>query len=929
MKNIKQWLFAAAGIVLLSSCADYLETNNYPVSRPGNSELYDYLNEYQPLKEYLDRSAHPDFKVSAALTASEFNNKGMVYALASGNFDEIVAGNAMKMGSIVSDEGAMDFGTVSSFVTAAEEAGLTVYGHTLAWHSQQPVKWLNKLIADIELPVDPSTGNQCLKMTTTGASENTWDYQLNYTLPTPLVTGKTYTLSLRAKATNGLESVPLWPCDAAGAVLYTGFGGLAAGDDMTTLTLSFTAEADYKYLQFALGKLDGDLYLDDIVLTEEGSTDNLVANGTFDEEVSLKDVGWQEDGGVPGNTWWKYSWVNFSVSMESIGGGGGVSIEWVNQLTNSEMAVGGSMDNFVVRESGKGDVPGTPLEGQGPDGMNCIKITSVDNPANTWDTQFFIYTPDKKWAAGEKYRISFWYKASQAASCETQCHGAPGSYMHWQMLPNNPSFTTEWQYYEAESTIPGEGDGMQAIAFNLNVSASATDYYFANIVWSIETKVVAPTTYWVNAISNSDMTGDDFSNFIVRSAGQGDTEGPGYPGEGPNGGSCVKIFSTDNPANSWDTQFFIYTPGKKWAAGEKYRISFDYKADSPASSESQCHGTPGSYMHWQMLPSNPSFTTEWQHYEAESTIPGEGDGMQSIAFNLNVSTTANTYYFANIVWEYEETSAGNTRPQSDEEKKDTLTMAMNKWISGMMAATQGKVKAWDLVNEAISGSGNVDGFYALQHGSADDATNFFWQDYLGDVDYVVIAEKAARQYFAENGGNPSELKLFINDYNLESTWDDNKKLRSLIYWIGKWEEAGAKIDGIGSQMHITYYIDAASQENQKKHVTQMLELMAATGKLVRISELDMGIADKQFGTNLKTSEVTFEQEQAMAEYYKWIIEEYFRVVPVAQQYGICQWCLTDANANSGWRAGEPVGLWTEDYLRKPAYAGWAEGLQNK
>ncbi len=47
MKNINKWLFAAAGAILLTSCADFLETNDYAVSRPGNAELYDYLNEYQ------------------------------------------------------------------------------------------------------------------------------------------------------------------------------------------------------------------------------------------------------------------------------------------------------------------------------------------------------------------------------------------------------------------------------------------------------------------------------------------------------------------------------------------------------------------------------------------------------------------------------------------------------------------------------------------------------------------------------------------------------------------------------------------------------------------------------------------------------------------------------------------------------------------
>jgi GH35 family endo-1,4-beta-xylanase len=331
-----------------------------------------------------------------------------------------------------------------------------------------------------------------------------------------------------------------------------------------------------------------------------------------------------------------------------------------------------------------------------------------------------------------------------------------------------------------------------------------------------------------------------------------------------------------------------------------------------------------------MLPGNPNFTTEWQHYDAESTIPGEGAGMHAIAFNLNVLPEVNTYYFANIKWEYEMSSTGGTRPQTDEEKHDTLTYAMNLWVGGMMNATAGKVKAWDLVNEAISGGGNIDGFYDLQHATGSSGNDFFWQDYLGNVDYVVVAEQAARRAYALiEGTSPTDLKLFVNDYNLESTWDNNHKLESLIYWIGKWEEAGATIDGIGTQMHISYYLDAESQARQQAAITRMLELMAKTGKLVRISELDMGICDRQFGTALKTEEVTFDQLKAMGEYYKWIIQEYFRIVPPAQQYGICQWCLTDAPASSGWRGGEPVGLWFEDYTRKPAYAGWAEGLQSK
>lgn len=41
----------------------------------------------------------------------------------------------------------------------------------------------------------------------------------------------------------------------------------------------------------------------------------------------------------------------------------------------------------------------------------------------------------------------------------------------------------------------------------------------------------------------------------------------------------------------------------------------------------------------------------------------------------------------------------------------------------------------------------------------DDAkNNFYWQDYLGDIDYVRTAVAATRKGFADAGGNPEELK---------------------------------------------------------------------------------------------------------------------------------------------------------------------------
>ena len=154
MKVNKYILSALVCPFVLGSCADW-DDWKYDVEKPQTIAQYEYLNDYAPLKEYLDRDAHPGFKVSAALAVDEFNQQGPLFRLAAHNFDEIVAGNAMKMASCVNDQGVMDFSKVSSFVRAAEDAGLTVYGHTLAWHAQQPRKWLEKLIADKELDVDP------------------------------------------------------------------------------------------------------------------------------------------------------------------------------------------------------------------------------------------------------------------------------------------------------------------------------------------------------------------------------------------------------------------------------------------------------------------------------------------------------------------------------------------------------------------------------------------------------------------------------------------------------------------------------------------------------------------------------------------------------------------------------------------------------
>ncbi len=708
------------------SCVDDT-TQLFNVEKPASIEQMEYLNEYDALKTYIDRSANPNFKLGAGVTVSDYIKQGLTYRAINSNFDRVTAGNAMKYASIVKDDGSMDFGQVVQFVTAAQAAGTEIYGHTLLWHAQQNKKYLNSLIADKEIEFDPDAKLD--------VEDKVTDFSTMTEFPF-------YVMEYKPDIVDGVL-VSNYPGSWYQYFVVDGISTTPGKEYKVTAMIKASKEGAFNV---QMGNWDAPFEKQMSVTTEweeQSVTFNTLTTessfvvfkpGTFDGEVQIQ-------------------WVKVSHSEAP-----SVSF-YVNQLENSEMLTGGSMDNFVVREKGKGDVPGVILEGEGPDGMNAIKINSVADPDNPWDTQFFIYTPNKVWEGGQKYRISFWYKASANASSETQCHGTPGAYMHWAMLPQNPQFTTEWQYYEATGSIPGEGAGMKSIAFNLNVNKDAVTYYFANIVWETEEK-------------------------------------------------------------------------------------------------------------------------------------------------------------------------GNKIPLTPQEKADTLTYALDQWIEGMMTATDGYVLAWDVANEVVSGADtDGDGIYDLwsaENVSEEDAkNNFYWRDYLGD-DFIRIAVESARKH------GPDGLKLFINDYNLESDWDDNQKLKSLIKWIERWESDGVTvIDGIGTQMHVSCYMNPETQASKEEHVVKMFELMAATGKMVLVTELDMGVVDED-GVSVLTSDATEEHHKAMSDYYKFIVEKYLEIIPPSQQAGITHWCPTDSPASSSWRGGEPVGLWTEQFqTRKHAYAGFADGLSGK
>ncbi|MBO5579548.1 MAG: endo-1,4-beta-xylanase [Prevotella sp.] len=709
----KVLIISALGAMFMASCADEFD-QTYKVGRPDMTAEYAYLEAYEPLKEYVDNS---DFHLGLAVAAPDYNKQELVYSLANSNFTEIVAGNAMKMASVVNDKGEMNFATVSEFVNNATDAGMSVYGHTLAWHSQQPVKWLNSLLKDKELDIDPDSKIETLM--TSFSYENQADGPFPH-----------YPMGCEPPIINGaLHFVPTGD--------WSQFFIFPGGNNQLT-------EGDYLVRLYMASNKDAD----GVQLT--------IQNG------------------------------------------------W-----------GGDAQNMTM--------PVPVVAGDQVYELNYPGITA--SPSAGYDV---ILKPQTADATLDVKKIEFYKLESPAVEVEKEVN-----FYTYENKPDGP-----FPHYPMGCEPPIQNGALHFV----------------------------PNGGW--------------SQFFVVPGG-------------------------DNQLDEGDYVFYVDMAADKEASGVQLTVQNGWGGDAQNFT--------------QAIPVKAGRNT----YALK--FPGlTGSPSKNYDVILKPQTADATLDFYSLkVCKIEKL---NSIPLTPEERKDTLTWAMEKWIAGMMEACDGKVKAWDVVNEAISGGDpDGEGVYALQHGTPDNTTDFFWQDAdkLGDLDYVRTAVRLARQY------GPEDIKLFINDYNLESDWDQNNKLKSLIAWIKRWEADGVtKIDGIGSQMHISCYANPTTQASKKAAIENMLKLMASSGKLCRISELDMGYVDAD-GNSVKTVDMTEEMHHQMAELYTFVIEKYKEIIPVNQQWGICQWCATDAPADSGWRKGEPVGLWDSNYYRKHTYAGFADGLAGK
>jgi endo-1,4-beta-xylanase len=141
--------------------------------------------------------------------------------------------------------------------------------------------------------------------------------------------------------------------------------------------------------------------------------------------------------------------------------------------------------------------------------------------------------------------------------------------------------------------------------------------------------------------------------------------------------------------------------------------------------------------------------------------------------------------------------------------RDALISRMKDHISTVVGHFKGRVKGWDVLNEAVNEDGSL--------------RKTKWLEIIGK-DYIQLAFQFA------NSADPG-AELYYNDYNNELP----AKREGIIPIIKDLKEKGVRIDGMGIQGH--WHLDSPDL----KVIDESISKYAALGLKVMITEMEVNV----------------------------------------------------------------------------------------
>ncbi len=229
--------------------------------------------------------------------------------------------------------------------------------------------------------------------------------------------------------------------------------------------------------------------------------------------------------------------------------------------------------------------------------------------------------------------------------------------------------------------------------------------------------------------------------------------------------------------------------------------------------------------------------------------------------------------------------------------KELLLERLKEHIFAVAGRYEGKIYAWDVVNEVISDS--PEEFYR----------NSQWYEICGE-DYIFKAFEYAHE------AAPDAL-LFYNDYNAVQPDKRDKIVKLLRMLIDR----GAPVHGMGIQGHWSVFGPS------EKDIRDAIEAYSSLGLQVQVTELDVSIYPPESGRRAKRPDepegFTPELEQKQMEQYRMffkVFRDYKEAIT-----GVTFWNVSDHHS---WLDNFPVRgrknyplLFDQDRERKKAYEG--------
>ena len=174
---------------------------------------------------------------------------------------------------------------------------------------------------------------------------------------------------------------------------------------------------------------------------------------------------------------------------------------------------------------------------------------------------------------------------------------------------------------------------------------------------------------------------------------------------------------------------------------------------------------------------------------------GEKHGMRLIGHTLIWHSQAPSWFFKD--------------KNGKEVSKEVLIERMRKHIHTVLSRYKGRIKGWDVVNEAILDNGE-------------------WRQ---SKFYQIIGEDFVRLAFQFAHEADPDAELYYNDYSMFL----EGKRKGVVSMVRKLQEKGVKIDGIGMQGHLNIDYPALSDfENS-------LLAFSALGVKVMITEMEISV----------------------------------------------------------------------------------------